>query len=35
MSESERDLSILTHIIHYCDQIDEAMYTNGGVHGKQ
>ena len=29
MSEAERDLSILAHIIRYCDQIDEAIHRMG------
>ena len=29
MSEAERDLSILEHIIRYCDQIDEAVRRFG------
>ncbi len=29
MSEAERDLSILEHIIRYCDQIDEAVRRLG------
>ena len=29
MSEAERDLSILEHIIGYCDQIDEAVRRFG------
>ena len=29
MSESERDLSILAHIIRYCDQIDETIRRMG------
>lgn len=29
MSESERDLSILEHIIRYCNQIDEAVQRFG------
>ena len=29
MSEAERDLSILEHMIRYCDQIDEAVRRFG------
>ena len=29
MSEAERNLSILEHIIRYCDQIDEAIQRFG------
>ena len=29
MSESERDLSILAHIIRYCEQIDETIRRMG------